>query len=158
MKGSAVAPGLISALAGAQSLEEGLARSLKLLLQLTRARAAGLVFFSPRGAPPSLLPGPPGAPAPREIPRARPSRLEGPRPARPAPSPHRPRDPACGPAPAPRPAGAPRSHQSGAAPGVSPRIRELSGAGLAPAPAHASTLGDERHHRAARVHRSPRGR
>src|SRR3990172_1662499 len=63
MKASAVAPGLISALAGAQSLEEGLARSLKLLLQLTRARAAGLVFFPRRGAPVSVLAGTQGAPA-----------------------------------------------------------------------------------------------
>src|SRR3990172_8134929 len=63
MKASAVAPGLISALAGAQSLEEGLARSLKLLLQLTRARAAGLVFFPRRGAPVAILAGTRGAPA-----------------------------------------------------------------------------------------------
>ena len=63
MKASAVALGLISALAGAQSLEEGLARSLKLLLQLTGARAAGLVFFPRRGAPISVLEGTRGAPA-----------------------------------------------------------------------------------------------
>ena len=63
MKASAVALGLISALAGAQSLEEGLARSLKLLLQLTGARAAGLVFFPRRGAPISVLVGTRGAPA-----------------------------------------------------------------------------------------------
>src|SRR3990172_2038251 len=63
MKASAVALGLISALAGAQSREEGLVRSLKLLLQLTGARAAGLVFFPRRGAPISVLEGTRGAPA-----------------------------------------------------------------------------------------------
>ena len=63
MKASVVALGLISALAGAQSLEEGLVRSLKLLLQLTGARAAGLVFFPRRGAPISVLVGTRGAPA-----------------------------------------------------------------------------------------------
>lgn len=62
MKPSAAAPGLISALAGAQSLEEGLARSLRLLLQLTGARAAGLTFLPPRGAPVSVLAGTRGAP------------------------------------------------------------------------------------------------
>ncbi len=63
MKRSAVASGLISALAGAQSLEEGLGRSLTLLLQLTRARAAGLLFLPRRGAPLSVLAGTRGAPA-----------------------------------------------------------------------------------------------
>ncbi len=63
MKAGAVAPGLISALAGSQSLEEGLGRSLKLLLELTGARAAGLVFFPRRGAPVSVLAGTQGAPA-----------------------------------------------------------------------------------------------
>ncbi|MBI4590989.1 MAG: GAF domain-containing protein [Candidatus Rokubacteria bacterium] len=63
MKTSAVAPGLITALAGGQSLEEGLARSLELLLRLTGARAAGLVLFPRRGAAVSVLTGVRGAPA-----------------------------------------------------------------------------------------------
>ncbi len=63
MKRSAVAPGLVSALAAGQSLEEGLARSLRVLLELTGARAGALAFAPRRGTRLSVTAGTHGAPA-----------------------------------------------------------------------------------------------